>query len=287
MGRRPAVEQRPSRNLRLIVSRRDNTPSGHRRAATPEAVLAYLTGANYHDGWVYSDGAFELGFNVWWILYLATDTVTRLNRSGTRESTQPPGSAARRNRSRPVRKRLKADGNRPVHAQPPIRHEVVRRSGRDTESRRRVEVPQTPSAATGSTGDRNGRLGLFVSEEYEPLIWEFLSYKKEHAGKSVANDHCVDALQLPDGCRRAVSPTPWWSVPIMLRHDASRGRPHIRTARTRHDTSTSAVLVVRRRGPLRAVAVVRVTAVDTEGCSQSRDCGYATTAADASVDKWL
>jgi putative CocE/NonD family hydrolase len=44
-----------------------------------EAALPYLTGANYHDGWVYSDGAFELGFNVWWCLYLATDTVTRLD----------------------------------------------------------------------------------------------------------------------------------------------------------------------------------------------------------------
>ncbi|MEF8777843.1 MAG: CocE/NonD family hydrolase [Natronomonas sp.] len=44
-----------------------------------EAALAYLTGANYHDGWVYSDGAFELGFNLWWTQYLATDTVTRLD----------------------------------------------------------------------------------------------------------------------------------------------------------------------------------------------------------------
>ncbi len=44
-----------------------------------EAALAYLTGANYHDGWVYSDGAFELGFNVWWLLYLAADTATRLD----------------------------------------------------------------------------------------------------------------------------------------------------------------------------------------------------------------
>jgi len=53
-----------------------------------EAALAYLTGANYHDGWVYSDGAFELGFNVWWILYLATDTVTRLDRSEAEREAQ-------------------------------------------------------------------------------------------------------------------------------------------------------------------------------------------------------
>ena len=44
-----------------------------------EAALAYLTGANYHDGWVYSSGAFELGFAFWWVLYLATDTAGRLD----------------------------------------------------------------------------------------------------------------------------------------------------------------------------------------------------------------
>lgn len=44
-----------------------------------DAALAYLTGANYHDGWVYSDGAFELGFALWWVLYLATDTAGRLD----------------------------------------------------------------------------------------------------------------------------------------------------------------------------------------------------------------
>jgi len=44
-----------------------------------EAALAYLTGANYHNGWTYTGGAFELGFNQWWNLYNAQDTVTRLD----------------------------------------------------------------------------------------------------------------------------------------------------------------------------------------------------------------
>lgn len=44
-----------------------------------EATLAYLTGANYHNGWTYTGGAFELGFNQWWNLYNAQDSVTRLD----------------------------------------------------------------------------------------------------------------------------------------------------------------------------------------------------------------
>jgi putative CocE/NonD family hydrolase len=44
-----------------------------------EAVFAYLTGANYHRGWTYTGGAFELGFNQWWNLYNAMDNVTRLD----------------------------------------------------------------------------------------------------------------------------------------------------------------------------------------------------------------
>lgn len=43
-----------------------------------EAAFAYVTGSNYHEGWTYSGGAFELGFNVWWALFLAGDKLTRL-----------------------------------------------------------------------------------------------------------------------------------------------------------------------------------------------------------------
>ena len=49
-------------------------------AAPPhlKAGLAYVTGANYHNGWTYSGGAFELGFNLWWTNFLGWDTVTRV-----------------------------------------------------------------------------------------------------------------------------------------------------------------------------------------------------------------
>lgn len=46
-----------------------------------EAAIAYLTGSNYHDGWTYSGGAFELGFNLWWTLFLGWDTLERLDLS--------------------------------------------------------------------------------------------------------------------------------------------------------------------------------------------------------------
>ncbi len=44
-----------------------------------DAAFAYLTGSNYHEGWTYSGGAFELGFNLWWALFLGWDTLERLD----------------------------------------------------------------------------------------------------------------------------------------------------------------------------------------------------------------
>jgi hypothetical protein len=59
-------------------------------AAPPhlKAAVTYLTGANYHDGWTYSGGAFELSFNLWWTSFLAWDTVARARmRPKEREAT--------------------------------------------------------------------------------------------------------------------------------------------------------------------------------------------------------
>jgi putative CocE/NonD family hydrolase len=59
-------------------------------AAPPhlKAAVSYLTGANYHDGWTYSGGAFELSFNLWWTSFLAWDTVARARmRPKEREAT--------------------------------------------------------------------------------------------------------------------------------------------------------------------------------------------------------
>jgi uncharacterized protein len=49
-------------------------------AAPPHlnAAVSYMTGANYHSGWTYSGGAFELGFNLWWTNFLGWDTASRL-----------------------------------------------------------------------------------------------------------------------------------------------------------------------------------------------------------------
>jgi putative CocE/NonD family hydrolase len=49
-------------------------------AAPPhlQACVAYMTGADYHQGWVYSGGAYELGFNLWWALHQAWETASRL-----------------------------------------------------------------------------------------------------------------------------------------------------------------------------------------------------------------
>lgn len=49
-------------------------------AAPPhlKAAIAYVTGSNYQNGWTYSGGAFELGFNVWWTNFLGWDTASRL-----------------------------------------------------------------------------------------------------------------------------------------------------------------------------------------------------------------
>ena len=44
-----------------------------------KAVFAYMTAINYHSGWTYSGGAFELGFQLSWVwTILAQDTISRL-----------------------------------------------------------------------------------------------------------------------------------------------------------------------------------------------------------------
>ncbi len=53
------------------------------------ACVAYMTGANYHEGWVYSGGAFELGFGLWYALHQAWGTLGRvgLDEAGIAEAT--------------------------------------------------------------------------------------------------------------------------------------------------------------------------------------------------------
>lgn len=42
------------------------------------AIAPAITGSNYHHGWTYQGGAFELGFNLSWTLGLAQNTATRI-----------------------------------------------------------------------------------------------------------------------------------------------------------------------------------------------------------------
>lgn len=52
-----------------------------------EAAFPYVTGSNYHEGWTYTGGAFELGFNLWWITFLlGFDTADRLPREQAKEA---------------------------------------------------------------------------------------------------------------------------------------------------------------------------------------------------------
>lgn len=45
-----------------------------------EAISPAITASDYHDGWAYQGGAYELGFNVSWSMGLAQDTAFRLDR---------------------------------------------------------------------------------------------------------------------------------------------------------------------------------------------------------------
>ena len=44
-----------------------------------KAIAVLGTGADPHDGWVYTDGAFELGWNIYWCYMTATESIARLD----------------------------------------------------------------------------------------------------------------------------------------------------------------------------------------------------------------
>ena len=43
-----------------------------------KALVVLGTGADYHDGWVYTNGAFELGWNVYWAYMTLAESISRL-----------------------------------------------------------------------------------------------------------------------------------------------------------------------------------------------------------------
>jgi uncharacterized protein len=44
-----------------------------------KALVLLGTGADYHDGWVYTNGAFELGWNIYWAYMTLSETIMRLD----------------------------------------------------------------------------------------------------------------------------------------------------------------------------------------------------------------
>ena len=46
-----------------------------------KACVAFVTGANYHDGWIYTSGAFELGWSNFWAYLTAGESMRRLGPS--------------------------------------------------------------------------------------------------------------------------------------------------------------------------------------------------------------
>ena len=81
-----------------------------------KAIVVLGTGADYHDGWIYTSGAFELGWNVYWVVHDA-----RRSRSGASTSTTP----TRAELKRPPRRgdhRRPGDGGPAAAARPPAAH---------------------------------------------------------------------------------------------------------------------------------------------------------------------
>ena len=44
-----------------------------------KAIVVLGTGADYHDGWIYTSGAFELGWNVYWVYMTLSESIRRLD----------------------------------------------------------------------------------------------------------------------------------------------------------------------------------------------------------------
>jgi uncharacterized protein len=50
------------------------------------AVAVLGTGADYHDGWIYTSGAFELGWNIYWVYMTLKESIARLDVDDTRRA---------------------------------------------------------------------------------------------------------------------------------------------------------------------------------------------------------
>ena len=70
-----------------------------------KALAVLGTGADIHDGWVYTSGAFELGWNVYWAYMTATETIEPARRRrGTRGGAAGGTTRGRSSTRRPSRR---------------------------------------------------------------------------------------------------------------------------------------------------------------------------------------
>jgi hypothetical protein len=96
-----------------------------------------------------------------------------------------------------VRKRLEADGNMDL---PEGESESLASSSKPTISSSWGAGTSSDTRGRGGTErtdteEKQSRVGLLISDQCEHLVRELLGYKEEHVGKSVARDHCCDALR--------------------------------------------------------------------------------------------
>lgn len=74
------MERRSGRGVRPFLHGRDSVASRLSGPSAPEGLFPYLTGGDYDEGFIYIGGAFELGFNLWWVTYLlALDMANRFD----------------------------------------------------------------------------------------------------------------------------------------------------------------------------------------------------------------
>ena len=71
MGRRTALVRGRGGDGRTLLLGGDAVAGGRRAAPHLRAIAPIAIGSNYFDGWVYQGGAFQLGFNLFWVQIMA------------------------------------------------------------------------------------------------------------------------------------------------------------------------------------------------------------------------
>ena len=71
MGRLAAVVERRGLHGRALLRRGVPVAGGRRAAAASRGDRPVVTGSDYYEGWIYQGGAFQLGFNLFWVQLMA------------------------------------------------------------------------------------------------------------------------------------------------------------------------------------------------------------------------